>query len=50
MNAKGHFRWVICALPFFACVVNYMDRQVLGLLSRIYRGRSTGRKRIMHAA
>ncbi len=32
MNAKGHFRWVICALLFFACVVNYMDRQVLGLL------------------
>ncbi|MFM2082499.1 MAG: hypothetical protein RL380_1190 [Verrucomicrobiota bacterium] len=26
------FRWVICALLFFACVVNYMDRQVLGLL------------------
>lgn len=28
----GRFRWVICALLFFACVVNYMDRQVLGLL------------------
>jgi ACS family hexuronate transporter-like MFS transporter len=26
------FRWVICALLFFACTVNYMDRQVLGLL------------------
>jgi ACS family hexuronate transporter-like MFS transporter len=26
------FRWVICALLFFACVVNYMDREVLGLL------------------
>jgi ACS family hexuronate transporter-like MFS transporter len=28
----GQFRWVICALLFFACTVNYMDRQVLGLL------------------
>ncbi|HEY1789784.1 MAG TPA: MFS transporter [Verrucomicrobiae bacterium] len=28
----GKFRWVICALLFFACTVNYMDRQVLGLL------------------
>jgi MFS transporter, ACS family, hexuronate transporter len=26
------FRWIICALLFFACTVNYMDRQVLGLL------------------
>ena len=28
----GKFRWVICALLFFACVINYLDRQVLGLL------------------
>src|SRR5581483_10022519 len=28
----GRFRWVICAVLFLACVVNYMDRQVLGLL------------------
>src|SRR5258707_8436628 len=28
----GRVRWVICALLFFACVINYMDRQVLGLL------------------
>jgi len=32
MNKIGKFRWVICALLFFACTVNYMDRQVLGLL------------------
>lgn len=32
MKAPGKFRWVICALLFFACVINYMDRQVLGLL------------------
>ena len=30
--AAGRFRWVICALLFLACAVNYMDRQVLGLL------------------
>jgi len=32
MNRTGKYRWVICALLFFACTVNYMDRQVLGLL------------------
>jgi MFS transporter, ACS family, hexuronate transporter len=31
-SAIGKFRWVICALLFSACLVNYMDRQVLGLL------------------
>lgn len=28
----GHFRWVICALLFFAATVNYIDRQVLSIL------------------
>ena len=32
MNRAGKFRWAICALLFAACVVNYMDRQILGLL------------------
>jgi ACS family hexuronate transporter-like MFS transporter len=32
LNKIGTFRWAICALLFFACTVNYMDRQVLGLL------------------
>jgi ACS family hexuronate transporter-like MFS transporter len=34
MSARppGGFRWVICALLFAACLINYMDRQVLGLL------------------
>jgi ACS family hexuronate transporter-like MFS transporter len=32
MNRAGKYRWLICALLFFACTVNYMDRQVLGLL------------------
>ena len=28
---KSNFRWIICALLFFATAVNYMDRQVLSL-------------------
>src|SRR6266849_4371404 len=28
----GRFRWVICALLFFATTVNYVDRQVIGIL------------------
>lgn len=28
----GWFRWVICALLFFAATVNYIDRQVIGIL------------------
>lgn len=31
-TSPGRFRWVICALLFLACLINYMDRQVLGLL------------------
>src|SRR4051794_31436371 len=28
----GNFRWVICALLFFAATINYIDRQVIGIL------------------
>jgi ACS family hexuronate transporter-like MFS transporter len=28
----GHYRWVVCGLLFFAATVNYIDRQVIGLL------------------
>jgi MFS transporter, ACS family, hexuronate transporter len=28
----GRFRWVICTLLFFAATVNYIDRQVIGIL------------------
>jgi ACS family hexuronate transporter-like MFS transporter len=28
----GHVRWIICAMLFAATTINYMDRQVLGLL------------------
>src|SRR3982750_3612885 len=30
----GRYRWVICGLLFFATTINYVDRQVLGLLSK----------------
>jgi len=29
----GKYRWTICALLFFATTINYIDRQVLGLLA-----------------
>jgi len=31
----GRYRWGICALLFFATTINYMDRQVLGLLAPV---------------
>jgi ACS family hexuronate transporter-like MFS transporter len=31
--AAGRHRWTICALLFFATTINYMDRQVLGILA-----------------
>ncbi|SMF44935.1 MFS transporter, ACS family, hexuronate transporter [Alteromonadaceae bacterium Bs31] len=32
-QAVGHYRWWICGLIFFATTINYLDRQVLSLLS-----------------
>ncbi len=33
LNAQiGRYRWTICALVFFATTINYIDRNVLGLL------------------
>ena len=32
-DKAGHFRWTICTLVFFATTINYMDRQILGLLA-----------------
>ena len=29
----GRYRWLICALLFFATTINYIDRQVLGILA-----------------
>jgi ACS family hexuronate transporter-like MFS transporter len=30
--AIGRFRWVICALLFSATAINYVDRQIIGVL------------------
>jgi MFS transporter, ACS family, hexuronate transporter len=32
-GAGGSVRWTICAMLFFATSINYMDRQVLGILA-----------------
>lgn len=29
----GHYRWYICALLFFSTTINYIDRQVIGVLA-----------------
>jgi ACS family hexuronate transporter-like MFS transporter len=34
-NGTTHFRWTICALLFFATTINYMDRQILGILAPV---------------
>jgi ACS family hexuronate transporter-like MFS transporter len=33
VNARiGRYRWTICGLLFFAATINYIDRQVIGIL------------------
>jgi len=32
MQKIGRYRWTICALIFFATTINYLDRQVIGIL------------------
>ena len=34
--AAGNFRWVICALLFFATTFNYLDRQVISYLKEFF--------------
>lgn len=34
----GNFRWAICTLLFFAATVNYVDRQVIGILKPTLAG------------
>jgi ACS family hexuronate transporter-like MFS transporter len=34
----GYYRWVVCALLFFAATVNYVDRQVIGILKPTLQG------------
>ena len=36
--ATSHYRWIICALLFFATVISYMDRGVLGYLEKYLEG------------
>ncbi len=31
----GSYRWTVCALLFFATTINYIDRQVLGILAPV---------------
>src|SRR3712207_932621 len=31
-GSVGRYRWLICALLFFAATINYIDRQVIGIL------------------
>src|SRR3954469_23194126 len=33
-----HRRWIICAFIFFATVLNYMDRQTLGIVAPLVQG------------
>jgi len=34
----GYYRWYICALLFFATTINYVDRQVIGVLAPELQG------------
>ena len=36
--AASRFRWVICALLFFATVIAYVDRGVLSFLEKMLEG------------
>jgi ACS family hexuronate transporter-like MFS transporter len=36
--ATSHYRWVICALLFFATVIAYIDRGVIGYLEKFLEG------------
>lgn len=33
--AMTNYRWIVCALLFFATTINYIDRQILGLIKPI---------------
>lgn len=30
---RGHIRWIVCGLLFLATTINYIDRQILGILA-----------------
>lgn len=46
MKKIGNFRWVICALLFAITAINYMDRQIIGLLKPALEWNSAGAKSI----
>ncbi len=37
-SAMGRYRWLVCALLFFATTINYIDRQILSLIKPILDG------------
>jgi ACS family hexuronate transporter-like MFS transporter len=37
MERIGKYRWTICTLVFFATTVNYLDRQVIGILAPVLK-------------
>ena len=45
-------RWTVCAMLFVATSINYMDRQVLGILKPVLarRGGERGKKKRVEAA
>ncbi|MGO9640412.1 MAG: MFS transporter [Candidatus Acidiferrales bacterium] len=43
-RAGGYFRWVICALLFFATVIAYVDRGILGYLEKYLEGTANGKQ------
>lgn len=34
-QAMSRYRWIICAILFFATTINYVDRQIIGLLKPV---------------
>ena len=34
-----NYRWIVCALLFFATTINYIDRQILALIGELQRRR-----------
>jgi MFS transporter, ACS family, aldohexuronate transporter len=41
MKGVGYYRWVICFLLFLAATINYIDRQVIGILKPTLQGEFT---------
>ena len=33
-DATGNFRWAICGLLFFSVALNYIDRNIIGILKQ----------------